>query len=1280
MISTNESIKQKGALNSHQKMNAVPSTLSHNATLTKLPPLYKKSLVALESQLPLSKSRNQNFLKNETSLSGSHNISQQNLQQNLYHQTMPAGNIQQNENLISSFNDQSNYNNGSFTNQIKKNTMLEQFKNYQVNNKNYEDSQKNEKDISQQKNSLSQMLNYNITPSNHNKKKLRISQVLLQNHQQNEQFINSNSGAIMQGGTVPASIQSHLQQRQLQIESQQDRQIIMNNPSIQVINNYEKRSYAFTSPTGIKIDARDVVDFDYDIFYNELKSQGNNNNRSLQIGQNNVSHEILHQHNANNFPAQNSYSHNNSFGLLQNKKIHQNQFNNRSYSHEGPRNFLNSNLLQNHQSVDSFNLGAGTEQDNSIKNINNSQNNSGFISSNIREGLNNLLGKSLFSKHQENSISNQNTKLNQKSRNMFHRNFLINTSSNTVKQLPKGVQQDSKIDKIIFENKMKHREFIISQLRQKQRVNNIIQNGSNFSENQSLGSLNQFPNNSRNNEQQDQTLHQTQTPRGSLSGFQRNIPSLNFNSLQNSNIQSQSIADLKAKRQIPDIINQIKIGQDLNQHQSATSFTSLDSKKQKILSILQQTLKPLQDKTIQSEVFNKTLQKASELISMKVLGNSSSMSKSIVQMKPSQNYTQSNSKLLLQRQPTISSKDSLESIIEQTSEQQDTIPPQSTRQKSTKRSIEDTKLSSKLVKVLQLSYKLKQKSNEISRRNPQTPNKASVNTSQIKSILKRDGDPISLERNSSNQLLNNSKLQNGKNAIVQFDNGNQDQNQRKERLKRQLLEQIQSQHQNLTIKESLKAIVKNSNGSQLNINQSESDNHSTPIKVQKQEQMQLLNKMLNKTNNQNNSRYDNAKSLIVEQNGLNQKFKNSLAAPQMRQILNSSEKKQSVNSTNNQNTFSRLSYITSQFNNEEMVNPDKLQEQSKNNNNQQKTLAEVLKEVILLEAQEEMRLQQYEQQKIQQQSQLSPPKPQYMSSLAKALSEAKLRKMEALQQQEYRQQISNDDELIQKTNKQHSQYAAQRKNSDETNLISQPTDLSSKRNQDNLQIPISLDTYLLGKHSQQNSPQEQHKQFFQSNNQKGHRKTSHNELINAVNSIDQRSQLLTKSQDNLLTLKMNNKQIVNSSSNPNINQKQNQGKSVQLQLPNNEENKTKSYRDFFEEEELVKDKTAKDLVRQRRNLKYMILLQQRKEKWDQSQKHPILGGYDSNFADKESKKTYKIKMNIQKLDLNLDNFKQNKHSLGNQGNQMHQMNNIVKRSQNKPFIKEEEEEYEHSSY
>eukprot|EP00347_Sterkiella_histriomuscorum_P018681 403344583 len=94
----------------------------------------------------------------------------------------------------------------------------------------------------------------------------------------------------------------------------------------------------------------------------------------------------------------------------------------------------------------------------------------------------------------------------------------------------------------------------------------------------------------------------------------------------------------------------------------------------------------------------------------------------------------------------------------------------------------------------------------------------------------------------------------------------------------------------------------------------------------------------------------------------------------------------------------------------------------------------------------------------------------------------------------------------------------------------------------------------------------------------------------------------------------------------------------------------------------------------------MILLQQRKEKWDQSQKHPILGGYDSNFADKESKKTYKIKMNIQKLDLNLDNFKQNKHSLGNQGNQMHQMNNIVKRSQNKPFIKEEEEEYEHSSY
>ena len=55
----------------------------------------------------------------------------------------------------------------------------------------------------------------------------------------------------------------------------------MNNPSIQVINNYEQRSYAFISPTGIKIDARDVVDFDYDIFYNELKSQGNNNNRSV---------------------------------------------------------------------------------------------------------------------------------------------------------------------------------------------------------------------------------------------------------------------------------------------------------------------------------------------------------------------------------------------------------------------------------------------------------------------------------------------------------------------------------------------------------------------------------------------------------------------------------------------------------------------------------------------------------------------------------------------------------------------------------------------------------------------------------------------------------------------------------------------------------------------------------------------------------------------------------------------------------------------------------------
>ncbi|CDW86662.1 UNKNOWN [Stylonychia lemnae] len=79
--------------------------------------------------------------------------------------------------------------------------------------------------------------------------------------------------------------------------------------------------------------------------------------------------------------------------------------------------------------------------------------------------------------------------------------------------------------------------------------------------------------------------------------------------------------------------------------------------------------------------------------------------------------------------------------------------------------------------------------------------------------------------------------------------------------------------------------------------------------------------------------------------------------------------------------------------------------------------------------------------------------------------------------------------------------------------------------------------------------------------------------------------------------------------------------------------KTRNYKDFFEEDPIFKEETVKDKVRQRRNIKFMQILQQRREKFEHQQKHPIFGGFDPNKG-KMSKKTYKIKMNIQKLDLN----------------------------------------------
>lgn len=56
----------------------------------------------------------------------------------------------------------------------------------------------------------------------------------------------------------------------------------------------------------------------------------------------------------------------------------------------------------------------------------------------------------------------------------------------------------------------------------------------------------------------------------------------------------------------------------------------------------------------------------------------------------------------------------------------------------------------------------------------------------------------------------------------------------------------------------------------------------------------------------------------------------------------------------------------------------------------------------------------------------------------------------------------------------------------------------------------------------------------------------------------------------------------------------------------------------------------------------MLLLKQRKERWDHQQNHPILGGFDASMKDKESKKTKKIQMNIQKLDAIMEDIKKEK--------------------------------------